>query len=210
MKHVILTDFGAFSYLEYSASSEERKLYDYITNDSNSSFSQISFNGESAESIQESGGLIRDVADGKVALIERIFSFSFLLLTCYFEPNTAQKLHVSKETFGGGYFTSLYGPNMAPPVVKDLHFHQSNLIEMGFFSKGILHNFKAEIYVKSEMIESPLKGLVCEDEIIERVGNDPRYFPPHQLRSFDLGVLGQVFTLYIIGMVSSFTAVEFK
>ena len=206
MKPVILTDFGALSYLGFSTNEDESELYRYIKR-WNESENQIGFNSaEGVKSLSDTGKLFTDVTTGTTAFIERVFSFGFIPILCYHKPEIMKSLHTSRQTFGGGYFTFFYGPHMAPPAVNDLYFHQTNLIEMGFFLKGILQNLKLEIYEKSEVFPDPIKGMICENEIIERVGNDPRYSPPEELHAFDLKVLSQVFSLYIIGMVSSFFA----
>ena len=112
---------------------------------------------------------------------------------------------MSRESFGGGYYTFFYGTHLAEGSVNDLNFHLTNLIEMGFFVKGILaHSLSADVYIRNMFVDKPREGFICEQEVTEMVANDPRY-DPQIVADFNLNTLFQVFVILKIGIVISAT-----
>ena len=81
----ILTDFGAFSSLATSTNAKERALYDHILKYP-AKDSRVSFNGDGSTSTRDIYKMIKEVNDSKIAVIERVFSFSFVPLICFHQP----------------------------------------------------------------------------------------------------------------------------
>lgn len=208
---VILTDFGALSYLKSSTNEDERALFNYIQSFPGN-VSKVTFNDY--KDMHTLFQLIEAVSNGQVALIERAFTYTFVPLLCYCRPEDMKRLHVMEEPFGFGYFTFFYGPAMAPPSVSDMNFHITNLREMGFLFEGLKHQGTRDMLIEPDaftrsLVPSVIAGLKCEDEVVEKVARDPRY-DPQQVKTFDLVILREPFLIFIYGMCTSFGVILYE
>lgn len=200
---ILLPDLGTLAYLKSSPGQDEQDLVKYINRfDSKSA---VKFQNE--EYSDQLMSLIEAVSKGDAALIEKKVSFATLPLFCYHRPEMANKFHVSEETFGGGYQMFFFGPSMSVGSVKDMSFHIYNLAEMGFLMKGFHeHGQRPMVMTQSDIVPSVIAGMKCEDEVVEKVGRDPRY-DPQEAVIFDLKVMKEVFLILVQGLILSSFAI---
>lgn len=197
---IVIHGYGTLNYLKTSSRPVEQELLKYINqfppNVSIQSFNKLgtTFNIYP---------LFEKLARGETAMIDRKASFFAVPMLCYHKPELAKKMHVSANSFGGGYNTFFYGPAMNIGSVRDMNFHLTNLAEMGFLYEGFGRQIRGETtLIKSDLVPSVISGLRCEDEVVEKVGRDPRYDPQDAL-IFDLEVMKEVFLILVQGLILS-------